>query len=70
MEILQKVIFRILDSYYVKPRAIRLFFYYPSDEYLSCLMTVDELLFLDEIECRDLFSGDDPRERIVIFELP
>ena len=23
--------------------------------------------FLDEIDCRDLFPGDDPRERIIIF---
>ena len=27
-----------------------------------------DLTFLDEIDCRDLFSGDNPRERIVIFE--
>lgn len=46
-----------------------LFFYYPSDEYISYLMTVDELQFWDEIDCRDLFSGDEPRERIVVFEL-
>jgi hypothetical protein len=32
-------------------------------------MTVDELEFYDEIECDDLFEGD-PRERIMIFELP
>ena len=32
-------------------------------------MTVDELMFEDEIECGDLFPGEDPRERIVIFEL-
>ena len=60
---------RILDSYYEKPRRIRLFFYYPSDEYLSYLMTVDEMLFFDEIDCRDLFPGNDSRERIVIFEI-
>lgn len=27
-----------------------------------------ENTLLDEIDCRDLFSGDNPRERIVIFE--
>ena len=47
-----------------------LFFYYPSDEYISYLMTVDELEFYDEIECEDLFGGKDPRERILIFQLP
>ena len=69
VEILQKVISRILCSYYEKTRSILLFFYYPSDEYISYLMAVDELLFLDEIDCRDLFPGNDPREKIVIFEL-
>ena len=69
VEILQKVMNRILDSYYEQMRPIQLFFYYPSDEYLSNLMTVDELMFEDEIECGDLFPGEDPRERIVIFEL-
>lgn len=70
LEILQKVISRILDSYYEKPRTIQMFFYYPSDEYISYLMTVGELMFTDEIDCRDLFPGNDPRERILIFELP
>lgn len=68
IEILQKVVSRILRSYYENPRKIILFFYYPSDEYLSYLMTVDELMFHDEINCEDLFAGKDPRERIVIFK--
>lgn len=68
LEILQKVISRIIASYYAAPREILLFFYYPSDEYISFLMTVDELTFSDEIDCGDLFREKDPRERIVIFE--
>ena len=68
-EILHKVMARILESWYAHPREIYLFFYYPSDEYLACLTTVDELDFYDEIECDDLFAGDD-RERIMIFQLP
>lgn len=67
LELLRKVLGRILESWYGAPRKILFFFYYPSDEYISYLMTVDELDFLDEIDCRDLFPGDDPRERIVIF---
>lgn len=70
VEILRKAMARILESYYVQPRELFLFFYYPSDEYISCLMTVDELEFYDEIECDDLFAGDDLRERILIFRLP
>lgn len=69
VEILQKVISRILNSYFEKNRPIQLFFYYPSDEYISYLMTVDELVFSDEIDCRDLFPGNDPREKIMIFDL-
>ena len=69
LEILQKVMARILESYYEDPREIFLFFYYPSDEYIAYLMTVDELGFYDEIECDDLFEGSDPRERIMIFQL-
>ena len=68
-EILHKVMARILESYYVNQREIFLFFYYPSDEYVSYLMTVDELEFYDEIACDDLFT-EDARERILIFQLP
>lgn len=69
LEILQKVISRIRDSYYEAPREILLFFYYPSDEYISFLMTVNELTFYDEINCGDLYDGKDSRERIVIFKM-
>ena len=68
VEILHKVMARINESWYEAPREIFLFFYYPANEYISYLMTVDELEFYDEIECDDLFAGD-PRERIMIFQL-
>lgn len=70
VEILHKVMARILESYYENPREIFLFFYYPSDDYIAYLMTVDELEFYDEISCEDLFDGKDTRERILIFQLP
>ena len=70
VEILRKVMARILESYYENPRDVLLFFYYPSDAYITYLMTVDELEFYDEIACDDLFGGNDSRERIVIFALP
>ena len=57
VEILHKVMARILESYYAEPRDIYLFFYYPSEEYIAYLMTVDELEFYDEIECDDLFPS-------------
>ena len=70
VEILHKVMARICESWYDHPRELFLFFYYPSDEYISYLMSVDELEFYDEIETDDLFEGNDPRERIMIFQLP
>ena len=70
VEILTKVMARILGSWYENPRDLYLFFYYPSDEFIAYLMTVDELEFYDEIECDDLFPGYDERERVLIFWLP
>ena len=69
VEILHKVMARILESWYENPREMFLFFYYPADEYIACLMTVEELEFYDEIACDDLFQRDS-RERIMIFTLP
>ena len=70
VEILRKVMARIIESYYENPREVFLFFYYPTGDYMACLMAVDELEFYDEIECDDLFDGTDHRERIMIFQLP
>ena len=69
VELLRKVMARIIESYYENPREMFLFFYYPSEEYISYLMTVDELSFFDEINCSDLYEGNDTRERIVIFSI-
>ena len=69
VELLRKVMARIIESYYEKPREVFLFFYYPSEDYISYLMTVEELEFYDEIVCGDLFGENDMRERIVIFLL-
>ena len=66
--ILRSVIARILESYHKNPRKMQLFFYYPTDDTVSLLMTTEELMFVDEIDCRDLFPGNDPRERILVFE--
>ena len=70
VEILRKVMARITESYYANPREILLFFYYPSDEFMCYLMTIDELEFYDEIDCDDLFEGNDTRERIMVFGFP
>ena len=67
--LLRKVMNKIEESYYKNPREILLFFYYPSDEYVAYLMTKDTVSFFDEIDCRDLFEGDNKREKILIFEI-
>lgn len=69
VEILKSVLAKITDSYYENPRELQLFFYYPSDEYVAYLMTRDNMMFVDEIDCGDLFPDNDPREKILIFEV-
>lgn len=69
VEILQTAMARILESYYENPRELLLFFYFPSTEYISYLMTVDELSFYDEIDCSDLFEENKDREKVIIFQL-
>lgn len=68
-ELLQSVLLRIKESFYDNPRVIQLFFYYPSDEYVAVLSTDEEIDFVDEIDCSDLFEKEDSRERILIFQL-
>ncbi len=68
VEILSKVLAKVIESYYDNPRELLLFFYYPSDEYIGYLMEQQSLMFLDEMDCRDLFDGDDEREKILIFQ--
>ena len=69
VEILHSVLAKILDSYYEKPREMKLFFYYPDDEYVAYLMSQDALMFVDEINCQDLYNEKDEREKILIFEI-
>ena len=68
-QILRCALNRIVDSYYADPREILLFFYYPEDSQVALLMTIDELMFVDELSCVDLFPGRNERERILIFEV-
>jgi SAM-dependent methyltransferase len=69
VKILQSVLGRIREAYYEQPREMYLFFYYALDPYLDLLMTDDLIRFAGEIDCRDLFGGNDVRERIMVFEL-
>ncbi len=69
VEILQTAMARVLESYYENPRELLLFFYFPSPEYISYLMTVDELSFYDEIDCSDLYEENLDREKIMVFQM-
>lgn len=69
VEILKKAMARILESYYENPREIRLYFYYPSEEYVRYLTDLDELDAGGMISCRDLFPGENEREKILIFSV-
>ncbi|MBR2062866.1 MAG: SAM-dependent methyltransferase, partial [Anaerotignum sp.] len=69
VEILRKVMAKIMESHEKDPREMLLFFYYPSQEYLSYLMEVDGLELYDEIACGDLFEGNDQRERVMVFQM-
>lgn len=67
--LLRSVLKKIYESYYESPRRILLMFYYPSAEYMDCLMSESGLTLVDEIDCGDLFKGSDEREQIVVFSI-
>ena len=67
--ILQAVLQEIIASWYENPRQVYLFFYYPKDEDVALLSMYDEIFFYDEIDCTDLYGGQDKRERVLIYEL-
>ncbi len=67
-KILRSVMANMTKSYHEHPRKMKLFYYYPSHDVLAYLMSLDEWIFLDEIDCEDLYDEKDERERIVVFE--
>ena len=67
VKLLQAVVRRIFDSYYACPRPMKLFFYYALDSYREYLMTEEGLDYAGEIDMRDLFGGEDEKEKILIF---
>ncbi len=69
VEILRKVMANIMESHDKNQREAFLFFYYTSQEYLSYLAEANGLELYDEIPCGDLFEGNDPRERVMVFHL-
>ena len=68
-KILRTVLGKIIASYFENPRLMLLFFYYATDAYIDCLMAESALAPVGEIDCRDLFHNDDPKEKILVFEI-
>lgn len=69
IDILKEVIKRIKESQLENPRTIKLFFYYPSKEYLSFLNSSNEFKNLENIDCKDIFKEVDNREIIAVYTL-
>lgn len=69
IKILEEVIKNIRLSKKKINREIKLFFYYPSKEYLSFLKENDDIIYLDYINCMDLFRQVDKKECIAIYKL-
>ena len=68
VEVLRPVMADILAEWYENPRTMRLFFYYPNEDYRGWLEESPQLELAQSIDCRDLFVGD-PREVILVYEL-
>ena len=69
-EVFKSVMGKVIGSYYEKERRMLLFFYYPQDDYIAYVSGIDEIMFVDEIDCTDLFPEKDDRNRIMIYEFP
>lgn len=67
--IMRGVMKKILESAYKNQRTIKLFFYYPQQEYLDFFDTVPELTKLMELDCMDLFEKKDERNVVAVYEL-
>ena len=64
------VLRRLSLAWREQPRALTLFCYYPSEAYLQCLGSMEEIQRVDEIDCGDLFNGNKTRERICVYRFP
>lgn len=69
-KVFEGVLRRILRSWRENPRPLAVICYYPSEEYIQCLDDTPELAHFTTIDCRDLFGGKNPRERIEVYRFP
>ena len=69
LEVLECVINNLRRSKNENDREIKLFFYYPSKQYLEYLNNQSDITFIENILCMDHFEEYDDRESIAIFKL-
>ena len=69
VDILKSVISNIKKSITKQNREFKLFFYYPSKEYLEYLESECDMVFIENIECYDLFNEYDSREYIKVYRI-
>ncbi|MBQ0064959.1 MAG: class I SAM-dependent methyltransferase [Firmicutes bacterium] len=69
IQIFQKVMNQILISYYEKTRKIQIILYYASEEYISYLFSLELLKLVQEIDVNDIFSSNNDKERILLWEM-
>lgn len=69
VEVLECVINNLRRSKNDNDREIKLFFYYPSKQYLEYLNNQSDITFIENILCMDQFEEYDDRESIAIFKL-
>lgn len=69
VEILEKVIDNITTSQEQNPRDIKLFFYYLSKDYVNYLNSRKDIIHLEVIDCKYLFSEEDSREYLGVYQI-
>ena len=69
VEVLECVINNLRRSKNENDREIKLFFYYPSKEYLEYLNSQSDITFITQLDCMDQFDEYNERECIAIFKL-
>ena len=52
---------------FINNRVVKLFFYYPSKEYIEYLNNDENIAHLEDIDCRHLFNNEDQKEYIKIY---
>ena len=68
-KIFSGVLRRIEGFWRESPRPMTVICYYPSREYLHCLEAVPECKPIANIDCNDLFNGNNDRERMLVYRL-